>query len=99
MLVKYKCVGWLTLRLTTCERAIERALFTPKALTQVLESFLIFVQPSHPLHQLPLLTAALVVDEVASQDLLQLPHSQAFNVLQVGQVRQRGPPAWDEAVL
>lgn len=99
MLEKYKCVGWLPLRLTACGRAAERALFTPTVLTQVLESFLILVQPSYPLHQLPLLTAALVVDEVASQDLLQLPHSQAFNILQMGQVRQRGPPAWDETVL
>lgn len=57
-------------------------------LTQVLESFLILVQSSHPLHQFPLLTAALIVDKVASQNLLQLPHRQAFNVLQVGQVRQ-----------
>lgn len=68
--------------------ARERALFTLTVLTQVLESFLILVQPSYPLHQLPLLTAALIVDEVSSQDLLQLPHGQAFNVLQVGQVRQ-----------
>lgn len=79
--------------------AWERALFTLTVLTQVLESFLILVEPSHPLHQLPLLTAALIVDKVASQDLLQLPHGEAFNVLQVGQVRQGGPPAWDEAVL
>lgn len=72
---------------------------TQTALTQVLESFLVLVQPRHPLHQLPLLTAALVVDEVASQDLFQLPHSQTFNVPQVSQVRQRGSPAWDEAVF
>lgn len=70
-----------------------------RPLTQVLEALLVLVQPRHPLHQLPLLTAALVVDEVTRQDLLQLPHGQTFNVLQVGQVRQRGPPAWDEAVL
>lgn len=68
-------------------------------LTQVLEAFLILVQPCHPLHQFPLLTAALVVDEVTSQDLFQLPHIQTFNVFQIGQVRQRSPPAWDEAVL
>lgn len=68
-------------------------------LTQVLESLLVLVQPRHPLHQFPLLTAALVVDEVASQDLLELSHGETFNVLQVGQVRQRGPPAWDKAVL
>lgn len=70
-----------------------------RPLTQVLESLLVLVQPCHPLHQFPLLTAALVVDEVASQDLLELSHSETFDVLQVGQVRQRGPPAWDKAVL
>lgn len=65
----------------------------------VLEAFLVLVQPRHPLHQLPLLTAALVGDEVASQDLLQLPHTQTFNVLQLGQVRQGGSSARDKAVL
>lgn len=70
-----------------------------RPLTQVLEALLVLVQPRHPLHQFPLLTAALVVDEVASQDLLELSHGETFDVLQVGQVRQRGPPAWDKAVL
>ena len=49
------------------------------------------VQPVHSLQQLPLLTAARVVDEVAGQDLLQLAHRQHLDGLLRVQVGQRGP--------
>lgn len=47
------------------------------------------VQASHTLHQLPLFTAAGVVDEVAGQYLLELPHRQALHLIEAGEVRER----------
>lgn len=90
-----KSTETLRLMLSHCRERASAA----EPLTQVLEPLLVLVQPRHPLHQLPLLAAALVIDEVAGQDLLQLPHGQTFNVPQVGEVRQGSPPAWDKAVL
>ena len=68
-------------------------------LTLVLEVLLVVVEAGDPLHQLPLLAAALVVDKVAGQDLFQLAHAQALDVLNAAQVRQRGPPAGDQGLL
>jgi len=48
------------------------------------------VEPADSLHQLPLLTAARVVDKVPGQDLLQLPDRQALDVPRAWEVRQWG---------
>lgn len=45
------------------------------------------VEPMYPLYQLPLLTAARVVDKVTGQNLFELPDRQALNVPFVVQVR------------
>ena len=49
------------------------------------------VEAGDALHQLPLLTAARVVDEVAGQDLLQLAYRQHLDGLLRVQVGQRRP--------
>lgn len=51
----------------------------------------VLVEPMHPLQQLPLLTAARVVDKVTGQNLFELPDRQVLNGLLIVQIRQRGP--------
>lgn len=48
------------------------------------------VQPAHFLHKFPFLTASWIVDKITRKDLLQLPNTQAFDVLQTWNIRQRG---------
>lgn len=68
-------------------------------LTLVLEVLLVVVEAGDPLHQLPLLAAAFVVDKVAGQDLLELAHAQALDILHAVQVRQRGSAAGHQDLL
>lgn len=49
------------------------------------------VESMHSLQQLPLLTAARVIDKVPGQNLFQLAHGKVLYRLLVVQVRQRGP--------
>lgn len=60
---------------------------------------LLSVEASDPLQQLPLLTAAFVVDEVAGEDLLELPHRERVDVPDTRQVRQGGLPAQHQVIL
>lgn len=69
-----------------------------KFLTKMLK-VLLFVEASDPLQQLPLLTAAFVVDEVAGEDFLQLSHGERVDVPDARQVRQRGLPAQHQVIL
>jgi len=49
------------------------------------------IQSMHPLQQLPLLTAAGVIDKVPGENLFQLADGEVFYRLFVVQIRQRGP--------
>lgn len=60
---------------------------------------LLFVEASDPLQQLPLLTAAFVVDEVAGEDFLELAHGERVDVPDARQVRQGGLPAQHQVIL
>lgn len=60
---------------------------------------LLSVEAGDPLQQLPFLTAAFVVDEVAGEDFLQLPHRECVDVPDAGQVRQGGLPAQHQVIL
>lgn len=60
---------------------------------------LLSVEASDPLQQLPLLTAAFVVDEVAGEDFLQLAHGERVDVPDARQVRQGGLPAQHRVLL
>lgn len=60
---------------------------------------LLSVEASDPLQQLPLLTAAFVVDEVAGEDFLQLPHRERVDVPDARQVGQGHLPAQHQVIL
>lgn len=56
--------------------------------TWIVETLLVVIESRDPLHQLPLLTAAGVADEITGEDLLQLPHAQGLDVFRGADVRQ-----------
>lgn len=60
---------------------------------------LLSVETSDPLQQLPLLTAAFVVDEVAGEDFLELSHGERVDVPDARQVRQGRLPAQHQVIL
>lgn len=62
-----------------------------KALTGFPVLLILSVESVHSLQQLPLLTAARVIDEVPGEDLFQLADGEVFYRLLIVQIRQRGP--------